>query len=74
MEPNFENQTEGQDYTEFVRARVMDTIGFPEPIEALSILTPKDWPFEGSDYLEPTGHSLCRKQPALESRLARRQV
>lgn len=39
--------TEGKDYTEFVRARVMDKVGFAQPVEAFSILIPKGWKFDG---------------------------
>ncbi len=39
--------TEGKDYTEFVRARVMDKVGFNQPVEAFSILIPKNWKFDG---------------------------
>ncbi len=55
MNSNKENYKEENNYTEFVRARVMDTIGFPQPVEALSILTPKDWQFEGQIIWNPPG-------------------
>lgn len=40
--------TEGKDYTEFVRARILDKVGFSEPVEALSLLIPKNWKHEGN--------------------------
>jgi len=40
--------TEGKDYTEFVRARIMDKVGFGQPVEAFSILIPKNWKFDGA--------------------------
>lgn len=38
---------EGKDYTEFVRARVLDRQGFSQPAEAFSLLIPKGWAFDG---------------------------
>lgn len=34
---------EGQDYVEFKRARILDKVGFTEPVEAMSILIPEKW-------------------------------
>ncbi len=42
------NYTEGKDYIEFVRARVLDKVGFSQPVEALSLLIPKNWKYEGN--------------------------
>jgi hypothetical protein len=42
------NFTEGKDYTEFVRARVMDKVGFSQPVEAVSLLIPKNWNYDGN--------------------------
>lgn len=55
MISNSQKYIEDQDYTEFVRARVMDTIGFAEPVEAFSILIPKSWKFEGVLIWNPPG-------------------
>jgi len=41
------NYTEGKDYTEFTRARVLDKVGFSQPVEAFSLLIPKNWKFDG---------------------------
>jgi hypothetical protein len=42
------NFTEEKDYTEFVRARVMDKVGFSQPVEAVSLLIPKNWNYDGN--------------------------
>lgn len=42
-----QNFVEGKDYTEFVRARVLDKQGFSQPAEAFSLLIPKGWKFDG---------------------------
>ena len=47
--------TEGKDFTEFVRARVMDKAGFSQPVEAFSILIPKTWKFDGGIIWNPPG-------------------
>lgn len=38
---------EGKDFTVFERVRIWDKTGFSEPVEALSILLPKNWKTEG---------------------------
>lgn len=38
---------EGSDYTLFTRARVLDKTAFDKPVEAFSLLIPKDWQFSG---------------------------
>ncbi len=45
----------GKDYTEFVRARIMDKVGFQQPVEAFSLLIPKDWTFYGDVMWNPPG-------------------
>ncbi len=47
--------TEGEDYTEFTRARVMDKAGFNQPVEAFSLLIPKNWTFDGGIIWNPPG-------------------
>lgn len=49
------SHTEGKDYTEFTRARIMDKVGFTPPVEAFSILIPKDWNFDGDIIWNPPG-------------------
>jgi hypothetical protein len=39
---------EGKDYTEFARVRVLDKTGFNQPVEAFSLLLPKNWKADGS--------------------------
>jgi len=45
----------GKDYTEFTRARVMDKVGFAQPVEAFSILIPANWKFDGRIIWNPPG-------------------
>lgn len=51
---NTKNNTEskeyiaGKDYTEFVRIRILDKVGFQQPVEAFSLLIPKNWTFDGN--------------------------
>lgn len=52
------NFKEGQDYVEFKRARIMDKVGFPKPVEAYSILIPNKWSFE-SDILWNAPGTIC---------------
>ena len=40
--------TEGKDYTEFTRTRVLDKVGFTQPVEAFSVLLPKNWKADGA--------------------------
>lgn len=47
MKPSSANFTEGKDYTLFERARVLDKVGFTQPVEAFSLLIPKGWKTEG---------------------------
>ncbi|MEO6499804.1 MAG: hypothetical protein ABIN95_12345, partial [Mucilaginibacter sp.] len=35
------NYAEGKDYVEFTRARILDKVGFSQPVEAFSLLIPK---------------------------------
>lgn len=49
------NFIEGKDYTVFKRFRLMDKMGFKEPVEAYSILLPKDWTLEGDVVWTPVG-------------------
>lgn len=51
--------TEGKDYTEFVRARVLDKVGFNQPVEAFSILVPKGWNVDGGIIWNPPGSSCA---------------
>lgn len=37
----------GKDYTEFKRVKLMDRQGFAQPVEALSMLIPSGWNYEG---------------------------
>lgn len=39
---------EGSDYTEFTRARILDKFAFSNPVEAFSLLIPKEWKFDGN--------------------------
>ncbi|MES2849430.1 MAG: hypothetical protein V4685_10265 [Bacteroidota bacterium] len=39
---------EGKDYTEFTRARILDKVGFNQPVEAFSLLLPKNWKVDGN--------------------------
>jgi hypothetical protein len=48
----------GKDYTEFVRARIMDKVGFAQPVEAFSVLIPEGWTFDGGIIWNPPG-STC---------------
>jgi hypothetical protein len=52
------NFKEGQDYVEFKRARILDKIGFPKPMEACSILIPNKWSFQ-SDILWNAPGTIC---------------
>jgi hypothetical protein len=52
------NFVAGKDYTQFVRARVLDKVGFEQPVEAYSLLIPEDWTFDGGVIWNPPG-SLC---------------
>ncbi len=47
--------TAGKDYMEFVRARVMDKVGFQQPVEAFSFLMPEGWTFDGGIIWNPPG-------------------
>ncbi|MCO5286136.1 MAG: hypothetical protein M9898_06960 [Chitinophagaceae bacterium] len=38
---------EGTDYTVMTRARVLDRIGFSQPVEVFSYLLPRDWNYNG---------------------------
>lgn len=38
---------EGKDYTLFERVRVLDKVGFSQPVEAFSLLIPKGWKSDG---------------------------
>ncbi len=49
------NYTEGKDYVEFTRARVLDKVGFSQPVEAFSLLIPKTWKFDGGIMWTPPG-------------------
>ncbi len=49
------NFTEGKDYTEFVRARILDKVGFSQLVEAFSILVPKNWKVDGGIMWNPPG-------------------
>lgn len=46
---------EGQDYTEFVRARIQDKVGFSQPVDAFSFLVPKGWKVTGDVMWEAPG-------------------
>ncbi|WP_445731104.1 hypothetical protein [Mariniflexile sp.] len=48
----------GKDYTEFVRARILDKVGFQQPVEAFSLLIPQNWKFDGDIMWNPPG-STC---------------
>lgn len=48
----------GKDYTQFVRARVLDKVGFQQPVEAMSLLIPENWKFDGGIMWNPPG-STC---------------
>ena len=48
----------GKDYTQFVRARVLDKVGFQRPVEAMSLLIPENWKFDGGIMWNPPG-STC---------------
>jgi len=47
--------TAGKDYTEFTRARVLDKVGFSQPVEAFSLLIPANWKFDGGIIWNPPG-------------------
>ncbi|MEO6584151.1 MAG: hypothetical protein ABIO05_07490 [Ferruginibacter sp.] len=49
------NYTEGKDYVEFTRARVLDKAGFSQPVEAFSLLLPKAWNYDGELMWTPPG-------------------
>lgn len=49
----------GKDYTQFVRARIMDKIGFEQPVEAFSVLIPEGWKFDGGIMWNPPGSSCA---------------
>lgn len=49
----------GKDYTQFVRARIMDKVGFAQPVEAFSLLIPETWKFEGGILWNPPGSSCA---------------
>lgn len=49
------NYTEGKDYVEFTRARVLDKVGFSQPVEAFSLLIPKSWKLDGEIMWTPPG-------------------
>ena len=55
MKPSFAKFTAGKDYTEFVRARVMDKVGFEQPVEAFSFLIPEGWTYDGDIMWNPPG-------------------
>lgn len=52
------NYKEGKDYVEFKRARILDKIGFPKPVEAYSVLIPNNWNFQ-SDILWNAPGTIC---------------
>ena len=52
------NFVAGKDYNVFTRARVLDRNGFSVPVEAFSLLIPKDWKYEGEVTWVPAG-STC---------------
>jgi hypothetical protein len=58
MKPPSVSHTEEKEFTEFTRARILDKVGFTQPVEAFSILIPKDWNFDGGIIWNPPG-SLC---------------
>lgn len=49
------NFIEGKDYVEFARARILDKVGFSQPVEAFSLLIPKSWKFDGGIMWTPPG-------------------
>ncbi len=51
--------TAGKEYTQFVRARIMDKVGFEQPVEAFSILIPDNWKFDGGIMWNPPGSSCA---------------
>jgi hypothetical protein len=51
--------TAGKDYTQFIRARIMDKVGFEQPVEAFSILIPENWKFDGGIMWNPPGSSCA---------------
>lgn len=50
-----DNFAEGKDYTIFKRFRLMDKNGFAEPVEAYSLMLPKDWTLDGDVVWVPVG-------------------
>jgi len=48
----------GRDYTQFVRARILDKVGFAQPVEAFSVLIPEGWTYDGGVIWNPPG-STC---------------
>lgn len=52
------NFVAGKDYNVFTRARILDKAGFSVPVEAFSLLIPKDWKHEGEVTWVPAG-SAC---------------
>lgn len=57
--PLSSNYTEGKDYVEFTRARVLDKAGFSQPVEAFSLLLPKTWKLDGEIMWTPPGASCA---------------
>lgn len=45
--PNNSRMVEGQDYMVLERVRLLDTMGFDRPVEAMSILVPRGWKTDG---------------------------
>jgi len=42
-----DNSITNEEYTQFDRIRIMDKMGFSQPVEAFSLLVPKDWKVDG---------------------------
>lgn len=62
-----EKFTAGKDYTEFIRARVLDKVGFEQPVEAFSLLIPHDWTYEGAVMWNPPGTTCAGTNQGLRA-------
>lgn len=59
--------TEGQDYVEFKRARILDKVGFTNPVEACSILLPNDWKLNGDILWNAPGKACAGNNMSIKS-------
>ncbi len=54
-----DDRTTNEDYTQFDRIRIMDKVGFAQPVEAFSVLVPTGWKVDGGILWNQPGTSCA---------------